>query len=42
MFALVFAELAPEAYAAGGRLAAAAGTAVGAALMRMLAALLGV
>ena len=42
MLALVVAELAPEAYAAGGRLAAAAGTAVGAALMLVLAALLGV
>ena len=42
MLALVVAELAPEAYRAGGRLAAAAGTTAGAALMLALAALLGV
>jgi len=42
MLALVFVELVPEAYAAGGRLAAAAGTALGALLMLVLAALLGV
>ena len=42
MLALVVAELAPEAYRVGGRLAAAAGTAAGAALMLALAALLGV
>jgi len=42
MLALVVAELVPEAYASGGRLAAAAGTLVGAALMLALAALLGV
>jgi hypothetical protein len=35
-------ELAPEAYARGGRPAAAAGTAAGAAVMLALAALLGV
>jgi ZIP family zinc transporter len=42
MLALVVAELVPEAFAVGGRLAAAAGTAAGAALMLALAALLGV
>ena len=42
MLALVVTELAPEAYAAGGRFAAAAGTAVGAILMLARAALLGV
>jgi len=42
MLALVLAELAPEAYAPGGRLAATVGTAAGAALMLALAALLGV
>lgn len=42
MLALVFVELVPEAYAAGGRIAAAAGTALGAVLMLVLAALLGV
>lgn len=42
MLALVVVELAPEAYARGGRLAAAAGTVAGAALMLALAAVLGV
>jgi ZIP family zinc transporter len=42
MLSLVVVELAPEAYARGGRPAAAAGTAAGAALMLALAALLGV
>jgi ZIP family zinc transporter len=42
MLSLVAVELAPEAYARGGRPAAAAGTAAGAALMLALAALLGV
>jgi len=42
MLALVTVELAPEAYARGGRRAAAVGTAAGAGLMLALAALLGV
>jgi ZIP family zinc transporter len=42
MLSLVAVELAPEAYARGGRPAAAAGTAAGAAVMLALAALLGV
>jgi zinc transporter, ZIP family len=42
MLALVVVELAPEAYARGGRLMAAAGTAAGATLMLLLAAALGV
>ena len=42
MLALVFVELLPQAAAPGGRLRAVAGTAVGAALMLTLAALLGV
>jgi ZIP family zinc transporter len=42
MLTLVVAELAPQAYARGGRYAAAAGTAAGAAVMLALAALLGV
>ena len=42
MLALVIAELVPEAYARGGRIAAAMGTAAGAAVMLALAALLGV
>ena len=42
MLALVLFELAPEAYAKGGRRAAVAGTAAGAGLMLALAALLGV
>jgi ZIP family zinc transporter len=42
MLALVVIELAPEAYRAGGRRAAAAGTSAGAVLMLALAALLGV
>jgi ZIP family zinc transporter len=42
MLALVVLELAPSAYATGGRLMAAAGTAAGAALMLALAAVLGV
>ncbi|HEX6581967.1 MAG TPA: ZIP family metal transporter [Thermoleophilaceae bacterium] len=42
MLALVVAELVPEAFATGGRLAAAMGTAAGAVLMLALAALLGV
>src|SRR5687768_14576816 len=42
MLALVLVELTPEAYARGGRLSAAAGTAAGAAVMLVLAALLGV
>ena len=42
MLALVFVELAPEAYAAGGRIAAIAGTVTGAMLMLVLAAVLGV
>jgi ZIP family zinc transporter len=42
MLALVIAELVPEAYARGGRPAAAVGTAAGAAVMLALAALLGV
>lgn len=42
MLAIVAVELAPRAYAAGGRRAAAAGTATGAALMLALAATLGV
>jgi ZIP family zinc transporter len=42
MLALVVVELAPEAYARGGRVLAAAGTAFGAALMLVLAAVLGV
>lgn len=42
MLALVIVELAPEAYAPGGRVVAAAGTAAGAAVMLLLAALLGV
>jgi zinc transporter, ZIP family len=42
MLALVSVELAPQAYRKGGRLAAAAGTGFGAALMLVLAAVLGV
>jgi ZIP family zinc transporter len=42
MLALVLLELAPEAYARGGRISAAAGTALGAAVMLALAAVLGV
>jgi ZIP family zinc transporter len=42
MLALVVIELLPEAYRPGGRLAASAGTAAGAAVMLALAALLGV
>jgi ZIP family zinc transporter len=42
MLALVVVELAPEAFARGGRLMAAAGTAAGAMLMLLLAAALGV
>jgi zinc transporter, ZIP family len=42
MLTLVVVELAPQAFARGGRYAAAAGTAAGAALMLALAALLGV
>lgn len=42
MLALVIAELVPEAYARGGRLSAAAGTAAGALVMLALAAVLGV
>jgi zinc transporter, ZIP family len=42
MLALVVVELAPEAYARGGRLMAAAGTAAGGILMLLLAAVLGV
>jgi ZIP family zinc transporter len=42
MLTLVVVELAPAAFARGGRAAAAAGTAVGACLMLLLAALLGV
>jgi hypothetical protein len=42
MLALVFVELAPEAYAAGGRIAAVVGTVTGAMLMLVLAAVLGV
>jgi len=42
MLALVVVELAPEAYARGGRSMAAVGTAAGAALMLLLAAALGV
>jgi zinc transporter, ZIP family len=42
MLSLVVAELVPEAYAPGGRFAAAAGTAAGAAVMLALAAILGV
>jgi hypothetical protein len=42
MLALVVVELAPEAYARGGRVMAAVGTAAGAALMLLLAPALGV
>jgi zinc transporter, ZIP family len=42
MLALVAVELAPEAYARGGRVMAGAGTAAGATLMLLLAAALGV
>ncbi|MDT7572754.1 MAG: hypothetical protein QOE05_2928 [Actinomycetota bacterium] len=42
MLALVFVELAPEAYAGGGRIAAIAGTVTAAMLMLVLAAVLGV
>lgn len=42
MLALVVVELAPEAYASGGRVMAAGGTAAGATLMLLLAAVLGV
>ncbi len=42
MLALVLVELTPEAYARGGRGAAAAGTVTGAGVMLALAALLGV
>ena len=42
MLALVIVELAPEAYARGGRVMAAAGTAAGAVVMLLLAAALGV
>jgi ZIP family zinc transporter len=42
MLALVFVELAPQAFARGGRRAAMVGTSVGAALMLVLAAVLGV
>ena len=42
MLALVVVEIAPEAYASGGRVIAAAGTAAGAAVMLLLAAALGV
>jgi ZIP family zinc transporter len=42
MLALVVVELAPEAYARGGRVMALAGTAAGAMLMLLLAAALGV
>jgi zinc transporter ZupT len=42
MLTLVVAELAPQAYARGGRYAAATGTAAGAAVMLALAAFLGV
>jgi zinc transporter ZupT len=42
MLALVLTELVPDAYARGGRLAAAGGTACGALVMLLLAAVLGV
>ena len=42
MLSLVLVELAPQAFAAGGRRAATAGTLAGAALMLLLALTLGV
>ena len=42
MLALVALELAPEAFAKGGRVRAGVGTAAGAAVMLVLAAVLGV